>query len=155
MRKTIIFLSGQGQFGFEAKHFLSKNVDFKQKRVLQATFEMADFRGFLCLIYTSSNFWHVHSTHLIRSYFYYTRLHFVTRVFDKLQAHVFSSKSGGCAAFIANYHLNSSTTVTFRKKRYTLPPWSISILPDCKHVVFNTAQVRNFVLLIMKWDTST
>nr|GFA37586.1 beta-galactosidase 3-like [Tanacetum cinerariifolium] len=57
------------------------------------------------------------------------------------QAHVFSSKTGGCAAFIANYHLNSSTTVTFRKKRHTLPPWSISILPDCKHAVFNTAQV--------------
>ncbi|GJT27248.1 beta-galactosidase 3-like protein [Tanacetum coccineum] len=51
------------------------------------------------------------------------------------QAHVFSTKTGGCAAFIANYHLNSSTTVTFRKKRHTLPPWSISILPDCKHAV--------------------
>ncbi|PWA94112.1 hexose transporter family protein [Artemisia annua] len=40
------------------------------------------------------------------------------------QAHVFSSKTGGCAAFTTNYHLNSSTTVTFRKKCYTLPPWS-------------------------------
>ncbi|XP_021889259.1 beta-galactosidase 3-like [Carica papaya] len=25
---------------------------------------------------------------------------------------------------------------------YSLPPWSISILPDCKNVVFNTADVR-------------
>lgn len=25
---------------------------------------------------------------------------------------------------------------------YNLPPWSISILPDCKHTVYNTARVR-------------
>lgn len=25
---------------------------------------------------------------------------------------------------------------------YNLPPWSISILPDCKNAVFNTARVR-------------
>ncbi|KAJ0591245.1 putative beta-galactosidase [Helianthus annuus] len=57
------------------------------------------------------------------------------------QAHVFSSKAGGCAAFLANYHINSSTTVRFRNNRYDLPPWSITILPDCKTVAFNTAQV--------------
>ncbi|KAJ9561132.1 hypothetical protein OSB04_006292 [Centaurea solstitialis] len=57
------------------------------------------------------------------------------------QAHVFSSKTGGCAAFLANYHINSSATVVFRNNHYTLPPWSISILPDCKRVAFNTAQV--------------
>lgn len=70
------------------------------------------------------------------------------------QAHVFSSKTGGCAAFIANYHLNSSTTVTFRKKRYTLPAWSISILPDCKNVVFNTAQVGTKTSLINMLPTN-
>ncbi|KAI3695501.1 hypothetical protein L1987_78498 [Smallanthus sonchifolius] len=57
-------------------------------------------------------------------------------------AHVFSSRTDGCAAFLANYNINSSTTVTFRNSRYDLPPWSISILPDCKTVTFNTAQVR-------------
>jgi hypothetical protein len=25
---------------------------------------------------------------------------------------------------------------------YNLPPWSISILPDCKNTVYNTARVR-------------
>ncbi|PWA84719.1 glycoside hydrolase, family 35 [Artemisia annua] len=70
------------------------------------------------------------------------------------QAHVFSSKAGGCAAFIANYHLNSSTTVTFRKKHYTLPPWSISILPDCKHAVYNTAQVGTKTSLINMLPTN-
>ncbi|CAI9294733.1 unnamed protein product [Lactuca saligna] len=64
------------------------------------------------------------------------------------QAHVFSSKTGGCAAFLANYHLNSSTTVTFRNMHYNLPPWSISILPDCKNVAFNTAQIGSKTSLV-------
>ncbi|CAK9140088.1 unnamed protein product [Ilex paraguariensis] len=57
------------------------------------------------------------------------------------QAHVFSSKSGDCAAFLSNYHMDVTTRVTFNKLHYDLPPWSISILPDCKNVVFNTARV--------------
>ncbi|OMO75251.1 Glycoside hydrolase, family 35 [Corchorus olitorius] len=57
------------------------------------------------------------------------------------QAHVFSSRQGGCAAFLANYHTNSAARVMFNNRRYNLPPWSISILPDCKNVVFNTATV--------------
>ncbi|CAH9079561.1 unnamed protein product [Cuscuta epithymum] len=57
------------------------------------------------------------------------------------EAHVFST-SGECAAFLSNFHLNSSATVTFNKKQYTLPPWSTSILPDCKNAIFNTATVE-------------
>lgn len=57
------------------------------------------------------------------------------------QAHVFSSKAGGCAAFLANFHMNSPATVTFNQRHYELPAWSISILPDCKNAVFNTAKV--------------
>ncbi|MCO5567146.1 hypothetical protein L7F22_020834 [Adiantum nelumboides] len=33
--------------------------------------------------------------------------------------------------------------VTFRGLSYRLPAWSVSILPDCKKVVFNTAQVNS------------
>ncbi|PSS21687.1 Beta-galactosidase [Actinidia chinensis var. chinensis] len=57
------------------------------------------------------------------------------------QAHVFSSKSGDCAAFLSNYHSESPVRVTFNNMHYDLPPWSISILPDCKNAVFNTAKV--------------
>lgn len=57
-----------------------------------------------------------------------------------LQAHVFRSSSG-CAAFLANYNSNSYAKVIFNNENYSLPPWSISILPDCKNVVFNTATV--------------
>ncbi|GMJ15424.1 beta-galactosidase 5 [Hibiscus trionum] len=57
------------------------------------------------------------------------------------QAHVFSS-NGSCAAFLSNYHTKSAARVIFNDRHYNLPPWSISILPDCRNVVFNTAKVR-------------
>jgi hypothetical protein len=59
-----------------------------------------------------------------------------------IQAHVFNYKAGGCAAFLANYHQRSFAKVSFRNMHYNLPPWSISILPDCKNTVYNTARVR-------------
>nr|XP_023897835.1 beta-galactosidase 3-like [Quercus suber] len=58
------------------------------------------------------------------------------------KAHVFSTKSGDCAAFLSNYNPKSGAKVTFNNKHYNLPPWSISVLPDCKNEVFNTAKVR-------------
>ncbi|KAL5788629.1 hypothetical protein ACOSP7_005578 [Xanthoceras sorbifolium] len=66
----------------------------------------------------------------------------VTYLGDYEQVHVFSSKSGHCAAFLSNYNTESAARVTFNEKNYNLPPWSISILPDCKNVVFNTANVK-------------
>ncbi|KAA8521093.1 hypothetical protein F0562_011754 [Nyssa sinensis] len=56
-------------------------------------------------------------------------------------AHVFKSESGPCAAFLSNYDPESSAKVNFENVQYDLPPWSVSILPDCKNVVFNTARV--------------
>ncbi|KAG6779658.1 hypothetical protein POTOM_016052 [Populus tomentosa] len=56
-----------------------------------------------------------------------------------------------CAAFLANNNTKDPETVTFRGKKYYLPAKSISILPDCKTVVYNTMTVvsqhnsRNFV----------
>ncbi|XP_047307639.1 beta-galactosidase-like [Impatiens glandulifera] len=57
-----------------------------------------------------------------------------------LEVHVFQSKTA-CAAFLANYNPDTSATVTFWNKPYSLPAWSVSILPDCKTEVFNTAKV--------------
>ncbi|GLU02865.1 hypothetical protein SLE2022_200980 [Rubroshorea leprosula] len=59
------------------------------------------------------------------------------------EADVFSSNSGSCAAFLTNFDRNSSARLRFNDNYYDLPPWSISILPDCKNAVFNTAQVGN------------
>ncbi|RDY03751.1 Beta-galactosidase 13, partial [Mucuna pruriens] len=55
-----------------------------------------------------------------------------------------------CAAFITNNHTLEAATINFRGVDYFLPPHSISILPDCKTVVFNTQNIvsqhnaRNF-----------
>ncbi|KAM7252868.1 hypothetical protein ACFE04_025486 [Oxalis oulophora] len=46
-----------------------------------------------------------------------------------------------CSAFLANIDEHKSASVTFLGQSYTLPPWSVSILPDCRNTVFNTAKV--------------
>ncbi|RAL46541.1 hypothetical protein DM860_004820 [Cuscuta australis] len=57
------------------------------------------------------------------------------------QAYEYSSGTGECAAFLSNYDTKSPARVMFNNMHYNLPPWSISILPDCRNVVFNTAKV--------------
>lgn len=47
-----------------------------------------------------------------------------------------------CAAFLANNDTKSAQTINFRGREFLLPPRSISILPDCKTVVFNTETVK-------------
>ncbi|KAL2928162.1 Beta-galactosidase 3 [Bienertia sinuspersici] len=57
------------------------------------------------------------------------------------EANVFTDSSGVCAAFLANMDNKTDTNVKFRGMTYHLPAWSVSILPDCKNVVYNTAKV--------------
>lgn len=47
-----------------------------------------------------------------------------------------------CAAFIINHKVKIPTTVNFRGVDVYLPAKSISILPDCKTVVFNSETVN-------------
>ncbi|GMP26545.1 hypothetical protein CsSME_00002943 [Camellia sinensis var. sinensis] len=57
------------------------------------------------------------------------------------EADVYADPSGVCAAFIANNDDKNDKIVEFQNMSYHLPAWSVSILPDCKNVVFNTAKV--------------
>eukprot|EP01018_Ginkgo_biloba_P021966 Gb_39827 [translate_table: standard] len=57
-----------------------------------------------------------------------------------LPAHIFYRESGTCAAFLANIDYASNATVKFNGSSYDLPAWSVSILPDCHSVIFNTAK---------------
>lgn len=70
-----------------------------------------------------------------------------------MQAHIYSCErvdtsrslsesTNICSAFLANIDEHKSATVKIFGKVYSLPPWSVSILPDCKNVAFNTAKVR-------------
>ncbi|PWA35777.1 D-galactoside/L-rhamnose binding SUEL lectin domain-containing protein [Artemisia annua] len=58
------------------------------------------------------------------------------------EAHVYrGGNTSICSAFLANIDEHQSSTVQFLGRSYTLPPWSVSILPDCKNAVLNTAKV--------------
>ncbi|KAJ6360627.1 hypothetical protein OIU77_004609 [Salix suchowensis] len=59
------------------------------------------------------------------------------------QAYIFNAVSGECAAFLINNDTINAVSVPFRNASYDLPPMSISILPDCKNVAFNTAKVSS------------
>ncbi|KAK6939902.1 D-galactoside/L-rhamnose binding SUEL lectin domain [Dillenia turbinata] len=56
-------------------------------------------------------------------------------------AYIFKEDSGKCAAFLVNNDGRKNVQVVFQNSSYLLPRKSISILPDCKNVVFNTAKV--------------
>lgn len=58
------------------------------------------------------------------------------------EAHVYRGEPGLCAAFLSNSDAHSDTTVNFQGLTYNLPAWSVSILPDCKNVAFNTAKIN-------------
>lgn len=76
-------------------------------------------------------------------------------VITVLQADVYTDSSGGCAAFIANVDDKTDKTVEFRNVSYHLPAWSVSILPDCKNVVFNTAKVGYLCFLFERQLSKT
>ncbi|KAI5390492.1 hypothetical protein KIW84_075706, partial [Lathyrus oleraceus] len=77
----------------------------------------------------------------------------VTYFGKNLEEHVYYISSSVCVAFLANYDTKSAATVTFGNSHHDLPPWSVSILPDCKTEVFNTAKVG--VQSIIKTMTPT
>ncbi|GAU19557.1 hypothetical protein TSUD_303700 [Trifolium subterraneum] len=51
-------------------------------------------------------------------------------------------KNGGCVAFLINNDLRRNVSVQFQNSSYELLPKSISILPDCQNVSFNTAHLN-------------
>ncbi|XAR62826.1 Beta-galactosidase [Bertholletia excelsa] len=60
---------------------------------------------------------------------------------EKQDAYVFQAESGKCAAFLVNSNKRENVSVLFQNLTYELSPGSISILPDCKNIAFNTAKV--------------
>uniref|UniRef100_A0A5B7B913 Beta-galactosidase n=1 Tax=Davidia involucrata TaxID=16924 RepID=A0A5B7B913_DAVIN len=67
----------------------------------------------------------------------------ITSLGSNLEASVYKTGSGLCAAFLANVGTQSDATVKFNGNSYHLPAWSVSILPDCKNVVLNTAKINS------------
>ncbi|KAL7115747.1 hypothetical protein ACP275_04G200300 [Erythranthe tilingii] len=59
-----------------------------------------------------------------------------------LETTVYQLESGACAAFLANLDTESNAKIYFNGNYHDVPAWSVSILPDCKNVVYNTAKVN-------------
>lgn len=59
---------------------------------------------------------------------------------------MFGKKANLCAALLVNQD-KCDSTVQFRNSSYLLSPKSISVLPDCKNVAFNTAKVSSYIRL--------
>ncbi|KAE9447372.1 hypothetical protein C3L33_20719, partial [Rhododendron williamsianum] len=63
----------------------------------------------------------------------------VQRISNDLEIRVYEKPGTDiCAAFLTNNHTKIPATINFRGQDYFLPRRSISILPDCKTLVFNT-----------------
>ncbi|XP_058078737.1 beta-galactosidase 15-like [Magnolia sinica] len=54
------------------------------------------------------------------------------------------------SCFLSNYNQSVDATITFQEKKYFLPAWSVSILPDCDQVVYNTAIVNTQTSVMVK-----
>lgn len=67
--------------------------------------------------------------------------------FSTAQAYVFKRNTGECAAFLVN-NGTRDVNVLFNNCSHVLPRYSISILPDCKTTVFNTAKVTPTCTLV-------
>ncbi|PQM33125.1 beta-galactosidase 16 [Prunus yedoensis var. nudiflora] len=69
-------------------------------------------------------------------------------------AYVFQVQSGECAAFLVNKGPKHAT-VLFQESSYQLSPKSISILPDCKKVAFNTAKQQQLAQIFHMYFSGT
>lgn len=63
--------------------------------------------------------------------------------FLHLQAHNYElPEEKLCLSFLSNNNTGEDGTVIFRGEKYYVPSRSVSILADCKNVVYNTKRVR-------------
>ena len=67
---------------------------------------------------------------------------FILNIITILQITVYEKQGTDCTAFLTNNHTTNPATIKFRGKDYYLPEKSVSILPDCKTVVYNTQTVN-------------
>ncbi|GMP72252.1 hypothetical protein CsSME_00030351 [Camellia sinensis var. sinensis] len=65
---------------------------------------------------------------------------------EQQEAYVFQGQPGQCAAFLVNNDGRNDVQVMFQNSSYELPRKSISILPDCKTVAFNTAKASSEIV---------
>ncbi|KAK1618342.1 hypothetical protein QYE76_023859 [Lolium multiflorum] len=73
---------------------------------------------------------------------------------DKVKATKYTLDDGSSACFISNSHDNEDLNVTFEGSTYQVPAWSVSVLPDCKTVAYNTAKVKTQTSVMVKKESA-
>ncbi|MCO5561332.1 hypothetical protein L7F22_014953 [Adiantum nelumboides] len=61
---------------------------------------------------------------------------------------VYTTADNQCCAFLSNKDQKKDAQISYNGNTYHIPAWSVSILPDCKSVSFNTAQVNHQTTLM-------
>ncbi|KAK7380656.1 hypothetical protein VNO78_33171 [Psophocarpus tetragonolobus] len=65
------------------------------------------------------------------------------------------SYAGQSACFFGNANPKDDITINFENIQYTVPAWSVSILPDCNKEIYNTAKVNaQTSIMVYKNDES-
>ncbi|XP_042758061.1 beta-galactosidase 15 [Lactuca sativa] len=73
---------------------------------------------------------------------------------NSVSASIYQSNDGtGC--FLSNTNTTSDARVSFQGAIYDIPAWSVSVLPDCKNEVYNTAKVNTETWVIEKKANQT
>ncbi|KAF2287092.1 hypothetical protein GH714_038117 [Hevea brasiliensis] len=54
------------------------------------------------------------------------------------------------SCFLGNANSTSDATIDLHGTKYTVPAWSVSILPDCQNVAYNTAKVKTQTSVMIK-----
>nr|XP_009616320.1 beta-galactosidase 15-like [Nicotiana tomentosiformis] len=57
---------------------------------------------------------------------------------------------GKSSCFFSNANTTTDATITYEGVKYNVPAWSVSILPDCKTEVYNTAKVNTQTSIMVK-----
>ncbi|KAG0486272.1 hypothetical protein HPP92_008367 [Vanilla planifolia] len=73
-----------------------------------------------------------------------------TELGNGLSATKFSGNGVVPGCLLANKNTTADATMEFEGTKYFLPAWSISVLPDCKQEVYNTAKVNVQISIMVK-----
>ncbi|KAL3532020.1 hypothetical protein ACH5RR_005541 [Cinchona calisaya] len=63
--------------------------------------------------------------------------------------------NGSRVCFFGNADKDRDLRITFEGRNYTVPAWSVSVLPDCETVVYNTAHVHTQTNVLDKVNSVT
>ncbi|EOA38915.1 hypothetical protein CARUB_v10011312mg, partial [Capsella rubella] len=68
---------------------------------------------------------------------------------NQVSATIYKTEEGS-SCFIGNVNETSDARINFQGTSYDVPPWSVSILPDCKTVTYNTAKINTQTSVMVK-----